>query len=202
MNTASPTKSARVVLALVALLAAMLATLVSGPAPTASAAWSGVVGQPGPYQISSDVMGRQAMTRARIYTAGKRTFYTNGVKVARSMASTNRQTITATYKLQYWSDERNTWVAMQQATRSTTIDGYVAGAAYPTSTLAPHFFDNPPLLSARTPYRIMYTIQWVDAVTQQSLGYRDVYPHAYNNFCPDSTENPTPCQVFEEDVQW
>jgi hypothetical protein len=203
MNITSPTKSpARVVLALVALLAAMFATLLSAPAPTASAAWSGVVAQPGPYQISVDAMGRQAMTRAHIYTAGKRTFYTNGVRVARSIASTNRQTVTATYKLQYWSYERNTWVAMQQATKSATIDGYVAGAAYPTVALAAHFFDNPPLLSTRTPYRITYTINWVDAVTQQLLGSRDVYPHVYNNFCPDNPENPTPCQVFEEDVQW
>jgi hypothetical protein len=203
MNSASPTMPRpHALVALVALIAAILATLVAGPAPTASAQWSGAIGRPGGYQVTFDAKNRQAMIRAHIYWDNKRTFYTNGVKVDASAASTKPQTINARYRLEYWSHELNSWVPMQQAVKTATIPGYVPGEVSPVFTMPGHHFVDPPLQGVGTAYRIMYTVEWLDAATQQLIGYRDVYPDAYNNFCPTNIANTVPCTVYTEDIHW
>jgi hypothetical protein len=203
MNTASPTMPRpHALVALVALVAAILATLVAGPAPTASAQWSEAIGRPGGYAISFDAKNRQAMTRAHIYWDNKRTFYTNGVMMGASPASPNLQIINARYRLEYWSTELYSWVPMQQAVKTATIPGYVPGERTTVVTMPGHHFVDPPLRGVGTLYRIMYTLEWVDAATQQLIGYLDVYPHAHNNFCPTNVANTVPCTIHTEGITW
>jgi hypothetical protein len=183
---------------LVALAGAILALLAFGPAPQASAHHSGVIGTPGPYTINSTPnTGTQIMIRGNLTPTGF-SFYTGGVTVARSTASTNPQTITARYRMEYWSEALNTWVPLDEYDVSTDVSGFVPGhyVDYPTAALPSHSFY--PALQARgTIYRVMYTVDWRDKVTGADLGYRDVYPDVENNLC---ALNPGQCQAYTEGI--
>ena len=106
--------------------------------------------------------------------------------------------MTATYKLERWSWDLHTFVLMQQATKSKLIPGYVSGVPFTSVAVGGHVFENPPVLAEKTIYRVSYKIEWFDNLGR-SLGYRDVYPDAYNNFCPQSTER---CTVYSEGIEW
>jgi hypothetical protein len=207
MSTSSRTLRKPVATAVLA-FAALLATLVIGPAPTASAHSSGTVGNPGPYTITWDVDDRQAMIAgfwdtyvdSGGHVVGHRTFFTNGVTAQRSTASPNAQTIKATYKLQRWTDDGYTWVTMQEVTKQKNVPAYEEGVVS-TATLGGHWFDNPPATPFNTPFRIIYKVEWLDNVTGAQLGYRDVYPDYQNNFCLPAAGAPA-CSVWNETIQW
>lgn len=177
---------------------AILSLLALGPGPQASAHWSGVIGTPGPYNINSTPnTGTQIMIRANL-TPGSISFYTGGVTVAPSAASANPQTVTARYRLEYWSAGRDTWAPMSEYDVSSDVGGHVTGMADPTVATPSHSFDDPALQAEGTLYRVTYTIDWKDKVTGQDLGHRDVYPDAQNNLCALEAGE---CQVYTEGIR-
>jgi hypothetical protein len=182
---------------LLAVFGGLLALLAVGPTPAASASFDGSIGSPGPYVVTP-VAGHASPPMIEASAANLNTtfFATTGVTVGPSAASSNPQTVTARYRLDVWSAAGQTWVSVDEHDVSQLVGSYMPGYDTPRIVLGQHIFWEPTPRTEHRSYRVMYTITWHDNVTDEDLGYVDVYPEYANNVCAMSQ-----CKAWSDDVE-